>query len=156
MSIDWSRVREDYETKKLTFRELAGLYNCNPSTMCRKAKRYGWRRWVPSGDGEGKADDAPHDLVPGLLKEHRRLWERLRCKVGGELEKKNDLDVKEFKASADAVSVIIKGERQAWGIAQHNHERDGLGEELLEVTKEMEQATVPPGASPALERGEEV
>ena len=156
MSIDWSRVREDYETRKITLRELARLYNCNPSTICRKAKRYGWRRWVSSEGGEGKADYAAHDIVPGLLKEHRRLWEKLRRRVGGELEKKNDLDVKEFKASADAVSVIVKGERQAWGIAQQKDGLEGSDEELLEVAKEMEQATVPSGASPALERGEEV
>ncbi len=136
MATDWKRVREDFETKRLSYAELARRYGCHPHTIRRRAKKEVWER-----------GEKPNEV----LKAHRGLLKGLRSKVGRELIEGFVKEPKDLKTGVDALLTIFEGERQAWGIGE-------VGcvikpEETDHITKQMEDSTTPPGTGALMEGG---
>lgn len=141
MAIDWKSVREEFETTKLSFTELAGKYGRHPTTVRRRAKKEGWGR---------RAETAGDKNPEQVLNAHRRLLRGLRDEVERELgEKEHNLTTD--PKGVDALLKIFKSERQAWGIGEIGLEV--RPDETSLVIKEMDESTVPPGTGTTLERG---
>ncbi|MEE9615267.1 MAG: hypothetical protein V3W31_10035 [Thermodesulfobacteriota bacterium] len=144
MAIDWKRIKRDYGAKKFTLTELAKKYLCHPDTIRKKARKDGWDSSKSSAARPGS-----------VIHDHRRMWGSVKKNLDTVL-KKTDVEsgvegLKFAKLAGDALSSVVKGERQAWGLVETG--ADIEPEEMTDTTKEMEQATVPPGAGEALERG---
>lgn len=146
MAIDWGAAKRSFEREGLTFEEVAGRQGCKAETVRRHALSDGWKRRPCRLCTSPNIQTTPGEVV----KSHRRLWKGLRKKVGTEIEKDEVVVEKELKVATDVLNTIIKGERQAWGLIDTADEvkRDETGH----ITKEMEYATVPPGAGKALDR----
>jgi len=122
----------------------------------------------PRGRGEGRGgardtkETAPvkaASLHPGLFgeitSEHRRLWALVSRKMELGLRKrdpKNCLEhLKAVKLAGDILSVVVRGQRQAWGLDVL--EGSLTPDDTEEIIEEMESLTSSRGADEALERG---
>ncbi len=162
MAIDWRAIKDGYENEGVSARELADTFCCHPSTIRKKAKKENWVRPSTSkkAASKSKADaEARTSSESGgcceFVSEHRKLWEELRSRIGRDIESKSTFDFKDLKQTAEALSKIFRGEREAWGVGNCAAEvvSEVDDEEVFEVTREMEQATVPRGSGKALEGG---
>ncbi|MFQ5479772.1 MAG: hypothetical protein ACE5DW_00655 [Thermodesulfobacteriota bacterium] len=93
------------------------------------------------------------EAMEGITAEHRRLWDKVRKKLVAGLCKR-DLNkgleqLKVAKLAGDILSVVVKGQRQAWGLDVLEGElRCDDTEEFIE---EMASLTVPSRADKALD-----
>ncbi len=146
--MDWKSIRKNYEKDGLPVAELARRYGCHQSTIRRRAKKEGWSRKARKGGLE------PEELDPRLcmLHEHRKLWKDVKKRLSMGLEKGSMDDIKVAKTACDALSSLMKGEREVWGLDEIDY--GGGLDEAMEIAAEMDTATVPPGTGASLE-GEE-
>ncbi len=157
MAIEWKSLRRAYELDGLSIEELTNLNRCKAATISRRAKKEGWKKFSGS-PGSAETDKKEMDRSvrsPELIiEEHRKLWSGLRELMGlslAELRGREDLEgIKEKKALADLLMVIMRGERMAWGLDDTPAE---VGRDDKEDTlREMEHVTLSSGAGEALER----
>jgi len=88
-----------------------------------------------------------------IIAEHRRLWAKVNKKLVAGLCKRN-LDkgleqLKVAKLAGDILSVIVKGQRQAWGIEAI--EKEFHSDDTQEIIEEMASLTAPSRADTALD-----
>ncbi len=105
------------------------------------------------GDVSTPVGDSPLEALEGITAEHRRLWDKVKKKLVAGLCKR-DLNkgleqLKVAKLAGDILSVVVRGQRQAWGL-------DALEGELRaddteEFIQEMASLTVPSRADKAVE-----
>ncbi len=157
MAIEWKSVRRDYELGGLSIEELTNLNRCKAATISMRAKKEGWRKSGERHEPEESNDETDSSVKsPELIIEgHRRLWSGLRELMElslAELRGREDSEgVKEKKALADLLMIIMKGERMAWGLDDTPAEVGGDDKE--DTLREMERVTLSPGAGEAVERG---
>ncbi len=142
--MDWKRIRSEYEKEDVSVAALARRHGCNESTIRRKARREGWSR------AGRKGRKGVRDPRISMLNEHLRLWTGVKKRLAKGIEKGSIEDLRAAKTACEAVSTVVKGEREVWGL---NDIGCGL-DETMEIAGEMDRVTVPPGTGPSVE-GEE-
>lgn len=89
-----------------------------------------------------------------LRSEHRRLWRDIKGKLAKGLEKADSkLGIEELKVAKLAVEVlfsIVKGERDAWGVAFEGY--DDRADDTEGIAAQMACVTAPPRTDEGLER----
>lgn len=147
MAIDWKLVRGDFERGEGDLKELALRYGCKAETIRRRARKEAWvEKTRDTDEAELKRE--------GITGEHRRFWSLVKRKLNDGLEKSNIDELKIAKIAGDGLLNIMKGETQAWGLTEDDVKTDQT--EVLGITREMAELTVPPRAAEALDGAEEV
>ncbi len=85
-----------------------------------------------------------------VLHGHRKLWGNVKKKLTDGLHSDDEKQLKLAKIAGDGLLNIVKGERQAWGLSDID-DIDTGPEEILGITKEMDEVTSPHGAAKAVE-----
>ena len=97
----------------------------------------------------------PLQAMEAITTEHRRLWALISRKLELGLRKrdpKKGLEhLKAVKLAGDILSVVVRGQRQAWGLDVL--EGSLSPDDTEEIVEEMASLTAPSGADKALERG---
>ncbi len=105
--------------------------------------------------GDSRAPCGPISLeaMEGIKAEHRRLWEKVKKKlVAGICKrdlKKGLEQLKVAKLAGDILSLVVRGQRQAWGLDALEGELSADDRE--EIIEEMASLTVPSRADKTLE-----
>lgn len=163
MAIEWTALKADYESGRVTVDELAKKYGCKAQTIDRRAVKEGWSELLDSAV-KVKSKARPKKKIKKaralpkrsraeesqrILGEHRRLWQSVKGTLVEGMAEGDEKRLKVAKIAGDGLLNIVKGERQAWGITEDS--TGASAEELLGAVKEMEEATAPLGTDSALE-----
>lgn len=143
VAICWKGVKKDYEEKGESPKELAGKYNCDVSSIKRRARKEGW---TLKGKGSGKGGPEGCDRrCPERLSADvwRGVKERL---IKGLEESDAKKGLEELKVAKMAREVITSMQRETDDLAE-----DGFAEDARKVAEQMARVTVPPGTGKAME-----
>jgi len=93
------------------------------------------------------------EVMEGIKAEHRRLWEKIKKKLVAGICKR-DLNkgleqLKVAKLAGDVLSLVVKGQRQAWGLDVFEGELSADDRE--EIIEEMVSLTVPSRADKVMD-----
>jgi hypothetical protein len=116
---------------------------------------------APEQGPEEKAEETaespadPLQAMEAITAEHRRLWGLISRKLELGLRKrdpKKGLEhLKAIKLAGDILSVVVRGQRQAWGLEAL--EGSLAPDDTEEIIEEMASLTATSGADKALDRG---
>jgi len=99
-------------------------------------------------------EPTPLEAAAEITARHRVLWDKVSKKLVTGLRKKDPKEglerLKVVKLAGDILSVIVKGQRQAWGLEAI--ESEFSPGDTQEIIAEMASLTAPQGADTSLER----
>lgn len=152
MATDWRRIKKEYEAGARGIDSLAGLYGVQPAAISRRARKEKWKSPAVKGHAKAGRVRAAEKSPEQMADAHRRLWKGVKKRLVKGL-RANDLklgleELKLAKMAGEALTSVIKGEREAWGFEEGS---DGAPEGAGEIAAEMASLTVPSRAGEAVD-----
>lgn len=93
------------------------------------------------------------DALEEITGEHRRLWRDVKKKFKNGLrtrDLKEGLEkLKAAKTAGEVLTIVVKGERQAWGLDEYGSGK--LPDDTEEIVEAMASLTVPSGADKVMD-----
>jgi len=155
VAIDWGAVKKEFEQDGHKAERISEKHGCRATTVAKRAAKEGWKAGPASPAEKGPSVQAfPAPKVDKGFDRHEvlddgSLWKDVKKRFASGLNN-NDTklaleELKVAKLAGEVLSIVIKGERMAYGDTDDE-------DDSQEIVREMAQLTLPSGAGEADER----